>query len=118
MKRHYLLGGIAGAIAVTAIGATASYKIITDDEFETEQTALECRDVVVTVRETPKDPDQITGTVAGAVVGGVVGHQVGDGSGKDAATVAGAVAGGIAGNKIQENMQEKNVREEVRRICE
>lgn len=118
MKRHYLIGGIAGAIAVTAIGATAGYKMIADENPATADSAVECRDVVVQVQETPKDPDRIAGTVTGAVVGGVVGHQVGGGSGKDAATVAGAVAGGFAGNKIQKDLQEKNVREEVRRICE
>lgn len=113
MKRNYVIGGTIGAVAVTAIGATAGVQLMDESE-----PALECRDVVVTVQEEPRDPDRITGTVAGAVIGGVLGNQVGGGSGNDVATAAGAVAGGAAGNKIQREMQENNTREEVQRVCE
>lgn len=77
----------------------------------------ECRDEIVTLTRTTKDPNQITGTVAGAVIGGVLGNQVGGGSGKDAATVAGAVAGGYAGNKTQEGMQARNTYQETQSKC-
>lgn len=123
MKRNYLIGAIVGAVAATAIGATAGYKMLAEADSETNateqtaQSAIECQDVVVEVPQEPKDPDRVAGTVAGAVVGGVVGHQFGSGSGNDAATAAGAIAGGVAGNKIQKEMQENDTREEVRQSC-
>ncbi|MDX1481074.1 MAG: glycine zipper 2TM domain-containing protein [Woeseiaceae bacterium] len=113
MKRQHVIGAVAGALAVTAIGAAAGVSVLNDEE-----KGLECRDVVVTVREEPKDPDRITGTVVGAVIGGVIGKEVGEGSGEDTATAVGAIAGGVAGNNLQRDMQEDNTREEVRRVCE
>ena len=127
MTRSAVIGAIAGAIAVTAIAAVASYQIAKPayaevvavrPVTETIRTPREeCRDEAVTQTAPTKDPHQIAGTVAGAVVGGVVGSQFGSGSGKKAATVAGAVGGGYAGNKIQEKMQAGNTTTTTERRC-
>src|SRR5688572_10618802 len=119
MNPQYLIGGIIGAVAVTAIGAVATFQVIDSKNYAevvsvtpaTKTVSVpreECRDVIVTVKKPVKDPKQITGTVAGAVIGGVLGSQVGGGSGKKVATVVGAAAGGYAGNKTQEKIQENN----------
>ncbi|MCW8873437.1 glycine zipper 2TM domain-containing protein [Pseudomonadota bacterium] len=129
MKNQLLIGGIIGAVAVTAIGAVAGYRMLDSATYadvisvnpimKTVSVPREvCRDQLVEVTNPTKDPKQITGTVAGAVIGGVLGNQVGGGKGKTAATVAGAAAGGYAGNKIQENMQEGNTHGESQRVCE
>jgi uncharacterized protein YcfJ len=119
MNKQLLIGGIVGALAITAVAAFAGYKTM---ETKTANAApvshQECRDEIVTLTRHTKDPDQITGTVIGAAIGGVLGNQVGGGDGKKLATVGGAVAGGYAGNKIQEDMQEKNTYQETRRVCE
>jgi len=128
MSRQVLIGGIIGAVAVTAIGAVAGYQMYGSGNYaevlsvnpamtKVSVPREECHDQVVSVSNQTKDPKQITGTVAGAVIGGVLGNQVGGGKGKDIATVAGAAAGGYAGNKIQENMQEGNTYEETQRVC-
>jgi uncharacterized protein YcfJ len=129
VNKQLVIGGIVGAIAVTALGATAGYRMLDSDNYaevisvtpvsETlYESREECRDQLVSVQHPTKDPNQITGTVAGAVIGGLVGNQVGDGSGKKVATVGGAVAGGYAGNKVQEGMQERNVDQVSERVCE
>jgi uncharacterized protein YcfJ len=128
MNQQLIVGGVVGALAVTAIGAVAGYRMLGGEYAEVldvqpamKTTSIpreECRDEVVTLQKPTKDPNQIAGTVAGAVVGGVVGSQVGGGSGKKLATVGGAVAGGYAGNKIQEGMQERNTYQETRRVCD
>jgi len=128
VSKQLLIGGIIGAIAVTAISAVAGYRMIDSGNYadvisvkpimKTVTTPREeCRDKVVNVNNPTKDPNQIAGTVAGALVGGVLGNQVGKGNGKKVATVAGAVAGGFAGNKIQENLQQNNTHQESRRVC-
>jgi len=128
MSKQMLIGGIIGAVAVTAIGAVAGFQILDKDEFaevvsvvpvtKTVSVPREtCKDELVEVPVPTKDPKQITGTIAGAVIGGVLGNQVGGGSGKKVATVAGAAAGGYAGNKIQENMQEGNTATATQRVC-
>jgi uncharacterized protein YcfJ len=129
MNKQLVVGAIAGALAVTAIGAVAGYRIL-DRANYAEVTEVkpamqmvsvpreECRDELVTHTRPTKDPNQITGTVAGAVVGGLVGNQIGSGDGKKLATVGGAAAGGYAGNKIQEGMQERNTYQETQRTCE
>lgn len=128
MNQQTLIGVVAGAVAVTAIGAVAGYRALDDRNFAevlSVEPAMrtvsvpreECRDELVTLQRSTKDPKQIAGTVAGAVVGGVIGSQVGGGSGKKLATVGGAVGGGYAGNKIQEGMQERNTYQESRRVC-
>jgi uncharacterized protein YcfJ len=129
MSKQMLIGGIIGAVAVTAIGAVAGYRMLDSNNYAdvvsvtpvTKTVSVpreECRDQLVEVATPVKDPKQITGTIAGAVIGGVLGNQVGGGSGKKVATVAGAAAGGYAGNKIQEGMQDRNTHEEYQRVCE
>ena len=119
MNKQLIVGSIVGAVAVTALGAMAGYRIL--DKGNDTKTAnvphQECSDQLVTVTRPTKDPDQIAGTVVGAVVGGLLGNQVGAGDGKKVATVGGAVAGGYAGNKVQEGMQERNTYQETRRVC-
>jgi uncharacterized protein YcfJ len=104
LSKQLLIGGIVGAVAVTAIGAVAGYRLL-DSANYTEVISVKpimitvsvprevCRYQVAEVTNPTKDPKQITGTVAGAVIGGVLGNQVGRGKGKTAATVAGAAAG-------------------------
>ena len=128
MSKQLILGGVIGAVAVTAIGGIASYGFLSSDDYAevvkveplvntvsvpTEQ----CRDEVVDVKKEVKDKHQVTGTVAGALIGGVLGNQVGGGSGKDIATVGGAVAGGYAGNKIHEKIQDGNTEQQLQQIC-
>ncbi len=128
MNQQLLIGGIAGALVVTAIGAVAGYRML-DQANYAEVLAVKpamktvsvpresCRDELVTLTRPSKDPNQIAGTVVGAVIGGVLGNQVGDGKGKKLATVGGAVGGGYAGNKVQEGMQDRNTYQETQRKC-
>lgn len=129
MNKSLLAGVIAGAVAATAIGGVAGYKMLNPQpEFadvvaveavtETVRTPREeCSDVVVTEQAPVKDPNRIAGTAIGAVAGGVLGNQIGGGSGKTLATVAGAAAGGYAGNQVQKNMQEKDTVSRTERRC-
>lgn len=128
MNRSMMIGGIVGAVAVTAVGGWAGFKALDSSQYA-EVVAVnpamktisvpreECRNELVSYKKQVKDPKQITGTVAGAVIGGVLGNQVGGGRGKDIATVGGAVAGGYAGNKIQEGIQDRNVEQELKQVC-
>jgi len=129
MNRQFMIGSIIGAVAVTAVGAIAGYRILdlgdsaavlaVEPAMKTVSTPREvCHDKLVTQQKPVKDPHQVTGTIAGAVIGGALGSQVGGGSGKDIATVGGAVAGGYAGNKVQEKIQEGNTEQHSQRICE
>jgi len=129
MNKQLVVGAIVGALAVTAIGAVAGYRMLDEANYAeviavkpaTKTVSVpreECRDELVTRTHPTKDPNQIAGSVAGAVVGGVLGNQVGDGRGKPLATVGGAAAGAYAGNKIQEGMQERNTYQETQRTCE
>jgi len=129
MNKSLIAGAVAGAIAVSAGLAIASYDGFGDrDEYaqvievdpvtETVRTPREeCAPEQVTRQEPVKDDKRITGSVIGAVVGGVVGNQVGSGTGKDIATAAGAVAGGVAGNKIQKEIQEQNTEQVIESRC-
>ncbi|MDX1460631.1 MAG: glycine zipper 2TM domain-containing protein [Xanthomonadales bacterium] len=123
MNKQLLIGGVVGAVAVTAIGGLAGYHLVEYDYAEVVDvqpiaaTHEVCRDQVVTRKKPVKDEHQVTGTVAGAIIGGVLGSKVGDGSGQDLATVGGAIAGGYAGNKVQENIQDKNVEQDLQRVC-
>lgn len=129
MNRQFMLGGIIGAVAVTAFGAIAGYRMLERENsapvlsvepfMKTVSTPREvCRNELVTQQKPVKDPHQVTGTIAGAVIGGALGSKVGDGSGQDIATVGGAVAGGYAGNKVQEKIQEGNTEQHSQRVCE
>lgn len=128
MNRQTWIGVVIGAIAVTAVGAFAGYRLADDQEYakvlevrpnmaEVAIPRSECRNEVVTRQKPVKDKHQVTGTIAGAVIGGVLGNQVGDGSGQDIATAAGAVAGGVAGNKIHEKIQEGNTEQSLEETC-
>jgi len=128
-SKQLAIGGIIGAIAVTAFGATAGYRMLNSGDYAevlavspvTETVFApreECGDQLVSVQHPTQDPNQIAGTVAGAVIGGLVGSQIGGGDGKKVATVGGAIAGGYSGKKVQEGMQERNVDQVNQRVCE
>ena len=128
MNANLIIASVIGAIAVTTIGAVASYRVLASKTYAevlsvnpasvTVSVPREaCRDELVSTKHATQDPNKIVGTVAGAVVGGLIGTQIGGGSGKKVATVGGAVAGGVAGNKIQDGMQERNIDQQMQRIC-
>ena len=128
MNKSMIIGLIAGAVAVTAIGAYAGYQALDERRYaevlnvepvtRTVKTARQvCSDEIVTTESSTSDPKRVTGAVMGAVVGGVVGNQIGGGSGQTAATVAGAAAGGYAGSKIQKHMQDGDTTQAVEQRC-
>jgi len=128
MDKSMLIGIVAGAVAVTAVGGFAGYKALKGPDYAevisakevTEKVRTpreECRDVAVTHQAPVKDEHRIAGTAIGAVLGGVLGNQVGGGKGKTLATVAGAAGGGYAGNKVQENMQKSDQVSEMQTRC-
>ena len=117
MNKSMVVGTVFGAIAVTAGGAFAGYRILgapaeaqvisSRPLVKTIRTPRqECHDEQVTRVKPAADTNQLAGTGIGAVVGGLLGHQVGGGNGKVLATVAGAAAGGYAGNKIEHKVQQ------------
>ena len=119
MDKSMIIGIVAGAVAVTAVGGFAGYKAMKGPDYAevisvqdvTEKVRTprkECSDIAVTRQVPVKDEHRIAGTAIGAVLGGVLGNQVGGGKGKTLATVAGAAGGGYAGNKVQQNMQESD----------
>jgi len=130
MNKSMLIGTVLGAVAVTAGGAVAGYKLlhkgpqfaeVLDVKPITKTISTpreECHDEQVTHTKPVKDEHRIAGTALGAVLGGVLGNQVGGGRGKTLATVAGAAAGGYAGNKTQENMQQGDTYTTTERRCE
>ncbi len=128
MNKSMLIGGVLGAIAVTAGGTYATYNLVSGPSYaevvavkqikKTIKTPREeCRDVTVTKRKPIKDNNRVVGSAVGAVVGGLLGNQVGGGSGKKVATVAGALGGGYAGNKTQEHLQQNNTYTTTERRC-
>lgn len=127
MNKQVIVGIIAGAVAVTAIGAFGYQKLnqpdfasVTAVKPTTKTVSVpreECHDEVVTHTRAAKDTHQVAGTIVGAVVGGVIGNQIGSGRGKDVARIGGAAAGGYAGNRIQKGIQERNTYQETRRVC-
>ncbi len=119
MGKSMIIGIVAGAVAVTAVGGFAGYQAIKGPDYAevisakevTEKVRTprkECSEVAVTHQAPVKDEHRIAGTAIGAVLGGVLGNQVGGGKGKTLATVAGAAGGGYAGNKVQQNMQKSD----------
>lgn len=120
MNKSMLIGVVAGAAAVTAIGGVAGYKVLHQEPAYADVVNVEpltknvrtphkvCGEEAVTRQAPVKDQDRLAGTAIGAVLGGVLGNQVGGGTGKTVATVAGAAAGGYAGNRVQKNMQESD----------
>ena len=128
MDKSMIIGIVAGAVAVTAVGGFAGYKAMKGPDYAevisakevTEKVRTpreECKDVTVTHQAPVKDEHRIAGTAIGAVLGGVLGNQVGGGKGKTLATVAGAAGGGYAGNKVQQNMQESDRQTETKTRC-
>src|ERR1700680_3579834 len=116
MNKSLLVGSVLGAIAITAGGAVAGYRVLEKPSgaevvsaralVKTIKTPRqECHDEQVTRTKPAKDTNRLAGTGIGAVVGGLLGHEVGGGSGKVLATVAGAAAGGYAGEKIEQKGQ-------------
>jgi uncharacterized protein YcfJ len=124
MNRNALIGVIAGAVAVTALGAYATTRAMQDhaavaQTHDTNRVARQvCTNEAVTQQAPVKDERRIAGTAIGAVIGGVLGNQVGGGDGKKLATVAGAAAGGYAGNKVQKQMQEGNTETVMQEHCQ
>jgi uncharacterized protein YcfJ len=109
MNKSTVIGIVIGAGVATAIGAVASYSVLSDDaEVDRTQASVptdtqDCYEVEVPVASTPGDEKRIAGTVIGAVVGGAVGNDVGD---SDLTQAAGAAAGAFAGNQAQKKFQE------------
>ncbi len=129
MNKSLVIGLAVGAVAVTAGGAFAGYKMVAAPSSaevvsvkpltKTSKTPRkECHDEEVTRTKDPKDEHRLAGTGIGAVVGGLLGNRVGGGNGKVLATVAGAAAGGFAGNKIEEKMQKGNTYTTTEQRCE
>ncbi len=119
MNKSLIVGLAVGAVAVTAGGAFAGYRMVAAPSgaevvsvkalTKTHRTPRqECHDEEVTHTKPAKDQNRLAGTGIGAVVGGLLGNRIGGGSGKVLATVAGAAAGGYAGNKIEQKMQQGN----------
>ncbi|HUW28253.1 MAG TPA: glycine zipper 2TM domain-containing protein [Sulfuriferula sp.] len=120
MNKSMLIGAVAGAVAVTAIGGIAGYKVLHPEPTYADVVSVQpvtkdirsahkvCAEQPVTRQAPVRDQNRIAGTAVGAVLGGVLGNQIGGGNGKTLATVAGAAAGGYAGNRVQQNMQESD----------
>jgi uncharacterized protein YcfJ len=128
MDKSMMVGIVAGAVAVTAVGGFAGYKAMKSPDYADVISATEvtkkirtprelCSDVAVTHQAPVKDEHRIAGTAIGAVLGGVVGNQIGGGKGKTLATVAGAAGGGYAGNQVQKNLQESDQVTQTERRC-
>jgi uncharacterized protein YcfJ len=129
MDKSLLIGLVTGAVAVTAIGGVAGYKVMHPEPVYAEVVSVKeitktirtphqvCKDEVVTRQAPVKDQNRLAGTAIGAVLGGVLGNQVGGGNGKTLATVAGVAAGGYAGNRVQKNMQESDRQTSVEKRC-
>ena len=128
MNKSLVVGSVLGAIAVTAGGAIAGYRVLEKPSgaevvsaralVKTIKTPRqECHDEQVTRTKPAKDTNRLAGTGIGAVVGGLLGHEVGGGNGKILATVAGAAAGGYAGNKIEQKVQAGNTYTTTEQRC-
>jgi uncharacterized protein YcfJ len=128
MNSSLITGIVAGALAVTAVGAYAGYqsfdqgrsaKVLSVDPMtRTVRTPRQvCASEVVTQQAAVKDPKRVTGALIGAVAGGVLGNQIGHGDAQTVATVAGAAAGGYAGSKVQKHMQDGNTTQTVEQRC-
>jgi len=128
MNKSLVVGTVFGAIAVTAGGAFAGYRILGASHgaevisaqalTKTNKTPRqECHEEQVTHTKPPADTNRLAGTGIGAVVGGLLGHEVGGGSGKIFTTMAGAAAGGYAGNKIEQKVQQGNTYTTTEQRC-
>ncbi len=128
MNRSMMMGSILGAIAVSAGGAFAGYRMLGAPAgaevlsvkalTRTIRTPRqECHDEQVTRVKPARDTRQLAGTGIGAVIGGLLGNRIGGGNGKVLATVAGAAAGGYAGNRIEQRVQQGNTYTTTERRC-
>jgi uncharacterized protein YcfJ len=119
MNKSMLVGTVLGAVAATAVGSFAGYKMLTKEEFAevvavtplTEQVKTpreECHNETVTQQAPVKDQHRVTGTVIGAVAGGLLGNALGGHGSNTGAKVIGAAAGGAAGHEVQRKMQEND----------
>lgn len=129
MNKSMVVGSVLGAIAVTAGGAFAGYRMLGASESaevvgvkaieKTIRTPRqECHDEQVTRVKPAADTHRLAGTGIGAVIGGLLGNRVGGGSGKVLATVAGAAAGGYAGNKIEKRVQQGDTYRTTEQRCD
>ena len=119
MNKSMLVGTVLGAVAATAVGSFAGYKMLNKEEFAevvavtplTEQVKTpreECHNETVTKQAPVKDEHRVTGTVIGAVAGGLLGNAIGGHGSNTGAKVIGAAAGGVAGHEVQRKMQEND----------
>ena len=130
MNKSLIVGLVGGAVAVTAIGAAASFGHLGFGSSYAEVISVKplsstvstprqaCHDEQVTEQKPVKDEHRIAGTAVGAVLGGLLGNQIGGGNGKKLATVAGAAAGGYAGNQVQDKMQKSDTVTRTEQRCE
>jgi len=98
MNKSMLIGVVAGAAAVTAIGGVAGYKALHPQPTYADVVNVQpitkdirtahkdCREEPVTHQAPVRDQNRIAGTAVGAVLGGVLGNQIGGGNGKTVAT--------------------------------
>lgn len=129
MDKSLIIGLVTGAVAATAIGGVAGYKMLHPEPKYAEVMNVKqvtqtirtphqvCKDEAVTRQAPVKDQNRLAGTAIGAVLGGVLGNQIGAGNGRTVATVAGAAAGGYAGNRVQKNMQESDKQTVIKTRC-
>ena len=110
MNKSMVVGTVLGAVAATAVGSFAGYKMLNKDEFAevvavtplTEQVKTpreECHDETVTKQAPVKDEHRVTGTVIGAVAGGLLGNAIGGHGSNTGAKVIGASRGRRGGSR-------------------
>ena len=128
MNKSMIIGFVAGAVSVTAVGGMAGYKTIKGPNFAevisvkevTEQvrTPYEiCRDVVVTHQSPTKHIHQIAGTAIDAVLREVQDSRVSGEVWETLATVTDAAGGGHAGNPVQQTRQTSGPQTETNTRC-
>ena len=128
MNKSLAVGLVLGAVAASAAGAVAGYRMIAapSGAHVISATALtktiknprqDCHDEEVTHTKPVKDEHRLVGTGVGAVVGGLLGSRIGGGNTRIVTGLAGAAAGGYAGNKIQEKVQKGNTYTTTEKRC-
>ncbi len=128
LNKSLAVGLVLGAVAATAVGAVAGYKMMSTpasaqviSATATTKTVKtprqECHDEQVVHQKAPKDEHRLVGTGVGAVVGGLLGSRIGGGNTRIVTGLAGAAAGGYAGNKIQEKMQKGDTYTTTQKSC-
>lgn len=128
MNKSLAVGLVLGAVAASAAGAVAGYRMIAapGGAQVVSATAVtrtiktprqECHDEQVTHTKPVKDEHKLVGTGVGAVVGGLLGSRIGGGNTRIVTGLAGAAAGGYAGNQIQGKMQKGNTYTTTEKRC-